>query len=248
MNCPRCRTLVLSEDVNLEHLLAKCRQCQEVFRFSAEEIEAVTERLQDKITSDVPSIKAPEVRVPRPDGIEVDDLGGERRMVKRWFHPQLIFAAMFCVVWDGFLIFWYTIAFTTDAPWIMVVFPILHLTAGVCLTYSTIAGFFNRTTIEVNDSWLSVSSGPVPWFGNVNISVAAIEQVYCMEIDPSQWTQGQWGRGTWARACVKVSAALRSGRQLVLLASIPRDEGLFIEQQLEEWLEIEPKRVPGQVD
>ena len=44
MKCPRCQgRMVAADDVNLEHLIAKCRACQEVFRFSPNEIEAVSD-------------------------------------------------------------------------------------------------------------------------------------------------------------------------------------------------------------
>jgi hypothetical protein len=47
---------------------------------------------------------------------------------------------------------------------------------------------------------------------------------------------------------VNLNALMRDGGQRLLLADLPREEGLFIEQQLEEWLELAPQRVPGQVD
>ncbi|HEV3080453.1 MAG TPA: hypothetical protein VGY66_11760 [Gemmataceae bacterium] len=34
MNCPKCRSQIPAEDVNLDTLFAKCRYCNEVFRFA----------------------------------------------------------------------------------------------------------------------------------------------------------------------------------------------------------------------
>jgi hypothetical protein len=70
MNCPRCRALIVANDVNLEHLLAKCGSCQEVFRFAPEEIEAVTDRVLERIVSPNPLKKA---KAPRPGSILVED-------------------------------------------------------------------------------------------------------------------------------------------------------------------------------
>jgi hypothetical protein len=47
---------------------------------------------------------------------------------------------------------------------------------------------------------------------------------------------------------VTVNALMANGTRASIVKSLTLDEGLFIEQQLEEWLEITPRRVPGQVD
>jgi hypothetical protein len=263
MNCPRCRALIVAEDVNLEHLLAKCRACQEVFRFSPSEIEAVTEHARkDSAISEQPlapeapaegeadgaerdlDIRVSAIRAPRPASIEIEDWGHNRRMVKRWFNYSYIGMAFFCVFWDGFLIFWYSAAFFGDGPLIMILFPILHVGAGAVITYSTIAGFFNSTVVTVDQDTLEVRHGPLPWFGNLTLAVASIEQLYCTEAARNWNNRNNY----YARPLVAVNAVLANGTTRVVLNSLPREEGLFIEQQLEEWLKIVPRRVPGQVD
>jgi hypothetical protein len=243
MNCPRCRALVLADDVNLEHLIAKCRQCQEVFRFAVEEIEAVSDRLHDlKRTEPTPA----KVRAPRPNSIEIEDWDMDRRMVKRWYNSSYIGAAVFCLFWDGFLVVWYTFAvFGDNASVLMAVFPVLHVAAGVMMTYSTLAGFCNRTVIEVSDGKLDVWHGPVPWPGGLVMPTELIEQIYCCYATRT-WFATQRRSETTA-VTVNVNAVLKNGTQATLAAALPLEEGLFVEQQLEEWLEIKPARVPGQV-
>ncbi|HZZ82527.1 MAG TPA: hypothetical protein VFE62_28770 [Gemmataceae bacterium] len=255
MNCPRCQGLIAADDVSLEHLIAKCRSCQEVFRFSPSEIEAVSagEPRYDAgaFTEQPPLDPLPDVdlraplslRAPRPPSIEIEDWGPNRKLVKRWFNYSYIGTAMFCVFWDGFLIFWYSMAFFGDGPWLMILFPMLHLLAGVCITYSTIAGFFNRTEITLDGGLLTVWHGPIPWFGQMSTSAGAIEQLYCMEM-PNHWNN----RRNYQAPLVSVNALLASGKTVPVVRSLAREEALFIEQQLEEWLEIVPRRVPGQVD
>ena len=99
MNCPRCSALVLADDVNLEHLIAKCRQCQEVFRFSTADIEAVTDKrhehdnpstafseslLEPEKLPDMPSIA--KVPAPKPVTIFVEYDGANLRLVRRCFY------------------------------------------------------------------------------------------------------------------------------------------------------------------
>jgi hypothetical protein len=241
MNCPRCRALIVANDVNLEHLLAKCGSCQEVFRFAPEEIEAVTDRVLERIVSPNPLRKA---KAPRPGSILVEDWGLDRRLVKNWFSSGVVGMLMFCIFWDGFLFFWYFIAFNNDGPWMMVIFPLLHVAVGVTMTYSTIAHSFNRTEITLSEGLLEVYQGPVPWPGNISMPTGAIEQLYCM-FDSATWFRNQ---NRPQPTMVTVNALMANGTRASIVKSLTLDEGLFIEQQLEEWLEITPRRVPGQVD
>ena len=263
MNCPRCRALVLADDVNLEHLLAKCRHCQEVFRFSTAEIEAVSDKLreQDKPSTAIseelldqeklPVRSIAKVRAPKPDTIFVEDDGANLRLVRRWFDYSYIGTAIFCVFWDGFLVMWYSIAFSVDGPVLMIIFPIMHVVVGVWLTYTTIAGFFNSTVVTLSETTLEVKHGPVPWLGNVSVPVTAIEQLYCTHAAMNTW---RWNRNAGASQNlllalpVALNALLTNGRKQIVLRAVPREEGLYIEQQLEDWLEIEPAHVPGQVE
>jgi hypothetical protein len=127
-----------------------------------------------------------------------------------------------------------------------ILFPLLHVAMGVGLTYSTIAGFFNRTVVTLNDTTLEVWNGPVPWFGNVAIPVSAIEQLYCTHAGQNR----AWGKGLnlYQPPLFTLNALLINGRKQLLLRAVDREEALYIEQQLEDWLEIEPAHVPGQVE
>ncbi len=254
MNCPRCRALVIAEDVNLQHLLAKCRQCNEVFRFAAAEVEAITDRVRDdgpRAAPDLdnepmPDIALKTLRVPQPPTIEIDPGAGTRRIVKRWFDYSYLGMIFFCVFWDGFLFCWYTLAFTQGGPWIMVLFPLLHVTVGVCITYSTLAGLFNRTVISIEDGFLVTTHGPLPWWGGARIPTSGIVQLYCTLASIQRWRSGN--AYYLAAMPVQLNALMQNGEQRVVLLSATKEEGLFLEQTLEDWLEIEPKRVPGQVD
>lgn len=241
MNCPRCRALIVSDDVNLQHLLAKCRACHEVFRFAPEEIEAVTERVLDQL----PAIEMPaKPRAPRPDSILIEDWGPQRKMLKHWLGWHVLGMVFFCVFWDGFLIVWYTAALGENGNWFMAAFPIFHLAVGVGMTYSMIAHFFNRTEITLDDGELEVYQGPIPWPGNTTLKTGSILQLYCT-LDTGSWFRNQ---NRVNPNVVAVNALMANGVRFVIVGGMTMDEGLFIEQQLEEWLDIVPKRVPGQVD
>lgn len=255
MNCPRCRALIPVDDVNLEHLLAKCRQCQEVFRFSVEEIEAVTDRVREneplpkasgRENEPLLDISLHKIRAPQPPNYRIEVSGHRRRIVSRWFEYRHLGMLMFCVFWDGFLVVWYTIAFSINGPWLMVIFPLIHVAVGVCLTYATLAGLLNQTVIAIDDGTLAITHGPVPWVGGLRVPAMAITQIYCTAIPLNRWRMT--GANYGFIDPVQVRALLENGEQRMLFNTLPKEEGLFIEQVLEEWLKIKPRRVPGQVD
>jgi hypothetical protein len=230
--------VIPAEDVNLDNLVAKCRSCNEVFSFA--------DQMQRPIQSE--GKRAAKLPVPKPDSLRIEDLGDQRRIIRRWFTWPILRLVFFCVAWDSFLIFWYFVAFNVrfGGPfnWIMVVFPIGHVAVGVALTYSVIASLLNSTTVLVDGDRLSIRHGPVPWSGNRSLDIADIIQLYC---DDNYATSNRTTDSslTWR---YNLNAMLVDGRKLKLLSGLPKDQALFCEQQLEEWLAIEPYPVSGELE
>lgn len=95
-------------------------------------------------------------RTPRPESFTVEQGAMGLQITYRWFSAQYIFLAFFSLIWDSFLVFWYTMALTTNAPWIMLVFPLIHLGIGIVITYTALTGFINRTTVTVGQGKLTI--------------------------------------------------------------------------------------------
>src|SRR5690349_17364067 len=112
-------------------MVAKCRGCDAVFDFS-EQLEGAAPLTRTRAI------------VPLPQGMRVvdgarreDRLTGYRSAANvpaevsiewRWFRPaQDLGMLFFAIFWNGFLVFWYTIAFAGDGPWLAYVFPLLHV-------------------------------------------------------------------------------------------------------------------------
>lgn len=241
LNCPRCGEEIRAGNVDLTARLAKCWVCNEVFGF------------------DVPGTPAgaangpAPARVPRPECLRVTDDGYTRRIVRRWFHPGLLFMVLFCVAWDSFLVAWYWMALAgppANAPapvdWLVIVFPVCHVAAGVGMTYATLAGLLNRTAVTVAGGRLVVAHGPVPCGGNRNLDAADVASLYCEEDAPAGgWSPRNRQRPTRS---FRLMAATTDGRAVTLLRRIEaKAEALFYEQQLEEWLGIGHRPVPGAV-
>lgn len=242
--CPSCESGIPAEDVNLDTLLAKCRRCNAVF----------------SIADRVPTMAA---KVPRkrrviskpPQEIEVELSGPDVSFRRRWFHWSLLGLAFFCLIWDGFLVVWYSIAFFGDANgpiWLMALFPILHLAVGVALTYSVVAGFLNSTWVYTTNLELRIVHGPLPWTGNQTVELRQIKQLYVSDGESDAATRTQGGSVGVSQSATEgafqVNALLVDDAKVPLLTGIWSIETAeYIEQELEKRLGIEDAPVVGEV-
>jgi hypothetical protein len=233
LSCQACGAPIRADDMNLESMVAKCRHCDAVFSF-ADRVgppAAVTATRKKGI-------------VPQPKNIVVDEWGGELRLTRRWFHPALFFLLFFCIAWDGFLVFWYSMALGDFGPpgasgLLFIVFPIAHVAIGVGLTYLVIGGFLNKTVITAGRGELRVRHGPIPWRGNHSLLVDDVAQLYCGRSENKHQNAGVGVR--------KVNALMKDGRKIVLVSFLhDPDEARFIEYKLESYLGITDHAVAGE--
>ncbi len=181
LTCKDCGAPIKAADMNLDLALARCHACDAVFSF-AEDLGV------DPVAPLAPSRKprpAPATRdlrdLPVPEGIELQEEGGALTIRYRWFGLKFIALALFCLFWDGFLVFWYGIAITTGADITMFLGPLAHVAVGVGLTWYVVAGMVNRTTLTVRDGELQIDHGPIPWPGKKRVPTAEIAQLYFVQ-------------------------------------------------------------------
>jgi hypothetical protein len=180
------------------------------------------------------------IKAPMPEGINVEHRPDGLRLSYRWFSGKFVLLAIFCLFWDGFLFFWYGIAFTQKADSMMLIFPVIHVAIGVFLTYYTLAGFYNRTFVSVGRGTLSIEHRPIPWFGNRTLQASEISQLYTEQII----TSGKNG----PRVSYQLNVVSQENRKIKLLTGMDSPEAArFIERQVEDWLGIRDRRVEGEL-
>jgi hypothetical protein len=155
VQCPNCSNDVPASNVNISSLLAKCDLCGHVIQLA--------------------DLNAPdEYQVEGLPGGVVEDVspGSELSLSLSWWDEDIVGLLLFCIFWDGFLVFWYTVAFIglsrgeLDDGWGWAFFfPIVHVAIGCVLTYYVIAGFLNQTVISLTGGRLVVRHRPVRWWG-----------------------------------------------------------------------------------
>lgn len=229
--CPSCGTTLRGEDMSLDTMAGRCRSCDAL-------VDLRGAGLPDQPYAAGDAHEP--LPVPLPRGIHVEERGRDLTIVHRWFSWGYILLLFFCVMWNGFLVSWYGIAFTADAPLIFKLFPLLHVAAGVFITYLTLAGFVNRTTFCIERDHLTVRHGPLPWRGNLDVSTDMLQQLFCTEkiVRGRNSTTVRYG----------VEAVLKDGTHLKLAPGLEqREQALFIEQAIEKHLGIVDRRVRSEM-
>lgn len=228
VNCPSCRSPLTPSDMNHTRTLAQCRHCQTLVDLN-----------------DLPSPEdANEARhrstISLPNGFVLEDSPQGLMIVHRWFTSRFILLALACIFWDGYLISLYSNALVRNTPWIFIVFPLVHVIVGIGLTYYTIAGFLNHTTISIENDMLKIRHRPLPWFGNLDLPTENLRQLYVLE----KKHQTRSGVTYTYQLC----ATTKDGRKLTLLSGLPEaNQARFLEQTLETRLNIEDRPVYGEV-
>jgi hypothetical protein len=228
VHCPQCGAAIPVDDVNLQTLAARCRECNNIFSV-ADVVRADTGTGRQSPAE----VNAP---IPVPGRMYVEEFGATWLVSWRWFTPSVILLILFAAVWDTFLFFWYSTALSGHAPWIAVVFPILHVVAGITMTYTAIACVFNTTIIQTDGRDLTIRVGPIPWRGNLTMSTDSIRQIFFKPSTSSTRNQ----TSTWYSIyAVDINA------QLIRLISGITDinEATFLQRTLERRLHLKPSPV-----
>jgi len=190
-----------------------------------------------------PALAPPHAVDERPRSITVEDTGFGLRLVRRWFSPVFFFLLFFCVVWNGILFGFFSLMRDSGVPWVFRLFSLLHVAVGLGLSYFTLCGFVNRTTVEVErGQTLSVRHGPLPWRGARTLDVADVAQLF---VGASRRSD----RDGATSPSFALAALTKDGQRVTLMrvAGFGLEEALYLEQELERHLRIRDLPVIGEV-
>jgi hypothetical protein len=156
--CPVCACPVSGEDVDLPQRRALCRPCGELFPLAA---------------APAPLVSVQPAPIATSSDYRPEALGWaehvEGRRVEMVLTPARLSALplfVFALFWDGFLVFWYVTALASRHPQsVMLLFPLLHVGAGVYLTYNALARLLNRSHFAFDRGSFVLESGPIPQRG-----------------------------------------------------------------------------------
>lgn len=232
VRCPRCHTKIPAEAIDIQRQLAKCPRCEALFDFARPNVVAppkprggIAKPVGITVRDEVPDFDPF-----RPRGAPIPK--GRRIIVRRWFTWGSLFLFVFAIVWNGVIaLAW------QNRPTAVV--PIVVLGAfGIVTAYVAVCFLVNRTTIVLDPRRITVSHGPLPWFGDSSLAATNVEQVFC-----ERETIGRQGRNP----SYLVKAKLKSGERASLLSTLgDLEQARFIEQEIESYLEIADGHVDGE--
>ena len=216
--CPACAAPIRQEDVHLAAGLATCASCGSQMNLTAtfSPDETPVQR------------RAP---VALPKGMTYENTLHGTQITRTWFTPAAFGLLLFCVFWDGFLVFWYFTVKKTGAPDIALMLPIVHVLVGVFLSYFAAASFLNRTHVTVERGLLQIRHAPLPWPGPRGLGTAQIRQLFCKRHVSRSKNGVRISWQLWALTDAGVRRKLLSGLEL--------DQALYLEQELEKALGLE---------
>jgi hypothetical protein len=148
----------------------------------------------------------------RPKGFTVEQVGSALRITRRWFWPSTI--ALYCLLAPSFL--WLGITRSSALPTIL----------GMVFVYALALFVFNRTVIEVTDTQVVISHGPIPSLLKRQLFDAhELVRLYCHEDSFHEFGS--------ADIDYELRARTVGGNTVVLLSDIPDlRQAQFLERQL----------------
>lgn len=158
-----------------------------------------------------------------PDRIEIAT-GTDSVVIRRsWRSWKIIVpGAIFAVVWDSFLFFWYFSALSKGGtPWLMIVFPLGHVAVGIGVTYFVISSIVNRTDIEISGQRVTVRTHPLPWFSDRDLASTEI-------VD----TRIKYSYSSNRSGTYELRYRTPSNREKKLVGGLTDDESEFIEYHI----------------
>ncbi len=225
--CPRCGKRIAASDINMETSIARCADCGEVFNF-ASALGTVTPAAGIK----------PQVEMPK--GFTVSQQLDELVVDHRWFALKYIGLLIICLFWYSFLVSQFGNELKDGAPLVILLFDVIEIAFGVNITYATIGGFVNHTELRVSRTRVTVRHYPLPWPGNRKVLSHVIAQVFCMAEEHRNIKGVSYTYDVFVEE--------QGGRRFKLVSGLEDEEqALFIEQQIEQYLGIADRAVPGEI-
>lgn len=229
LNCPKCNYEIISDDINIDKAIAKCKKCNNVFTF------------EKSVTN--PMRRRKEVFL--PEEIEIDAYQDEMTIFYKWRKAKGLspFFVFFGVVWNAMMIP-LAIAAIASGSLTFLLGISLHLMVGVGFLIYILTRLMNSTYITVDDYELSIEHRPftIPFIvKNQYFDVRNIEQLYSKKYVSHQTN----GVNVYAYA---VHAQLKGGEELKIIGGFKqKNKALFIEQEIELFLGVKDKKVDGEI-
>lgn len=230
VKCSECGTDIPAKDVNITDSLAKCNDCNNIFRFD-EEIFPEWKRSK------------PEMFI--PEGMEVLKLTSELDIQFDWYNSQskkgMGFKTFFTFMWNIMLLPFVLGAFSSG-QYEVLLFASIHILVGLGFIGNLVSTFINKTNISVTKRFIEIKQKPIPSFlkKNIKIPTEDVAQLYVTKY-VSSTTNGV------ANHAHALYAITKDGKKYALIKGMNKETQLYLEQEIELFLNIEDVKIKGEV-
>lgn len=149
--CPTCASKVPINDINIQEMVAKCGQCENIFNFSTTLAGSSPVRISSPI-------KCPkDVQMDIQEGV-LQFSWGENAT---WVLPMLLLGILFG--WLSFIMIpnFFSGQLGSQEAVIVIIAPF----AAVLMLYWAMVLLLNRTFVTADNKRVQIWKGPLPWFG-----------------------------------------------------------------------------------
>lgn len=240
--CESCGSEIPAANINLQDRVAKCESCNNIFSIS-KLLDGIAPPRQSPQDSGNYSQKR---EVPLPKGITVEQDYEGLKITRRWFNLSAIFLTFFCLIWDGSIVMLFIFSISSGT-YVMALAGSIHAIAGVCLTYWCIALYLNKTTITVSSYLIKVLHSPLPFPGSKEFPIDQLNQVFIKERVKTSRSSGSYAASSQYYS-YDVYILDKNNSETKIVSNLnDKSQALYIEQEIEKYLDIEDQYVPGSV-
>ncbi|MFK7772255.1 MAG: hypothetical protein AB8F94_08945 [Saprospiraceae bacterium] len=216
IKCPSCHSVVPADNLNINDKIGKCGSCNVVFPF-------------EKSISSLINFSKPKQKIAKPEGINIYENRDELELSLQ--PPTTIFDVLPLMI-IFLATFFFSIAFFTKGigwiwpatSWILLMFPI----------YNLFQLKNHRVFLHFDDQFLYIKWRPNKWIKDKKIRKDEIEQIY-IKNESSHKAIYMISNGPDGQKHTRIITGL-----------IDLSKARFLEQEMERYLEIEDREVPGE--
>jgi DNA-directed RNA polymerase subunit RPC12/RpoP len=235
LNCPQCNHRVQAEDININNTLAKCTNCNSLLFLDND----------DEFFKKVKNRRAGRPETIIPEGTEILTLPSSLDIRINWFKSSnrstLIFMSIFTIMWN-IMLMPIAIGMVSNGNFGSLLPLSLHLAAGILLFYQTLKMYINYTDVYITKESITIGQKPLktPFSKDKVFSTVDIAQLYV-----SKYMTGSTnGQTNYAYALYAIT---QKGQKEKLVDGMNKETQLYLEQEIESYLEIEDKAVRGEI-
>lgn len=229
--CEECNKIIDPTEVNIKNSMAKCKDCNSLFSLEEEEFE--------KRRRGHPIFLVPE-------GTEVLKLITNLEISSSWLRAtkkdrlkfDFIMATAFGLISPGALILG-LMSKSILLSFVGVVFVI----AALLMAYVVLANILNKTYVIIEEDYLTISHKPLKIFTvkNHKIAIDNIDQLFVAEYATNRSVNKV------ALKAFGLFIKLKNGKKIKIIDEMNKETSLYIEQEIEEFLEIKDTKMKREI-